>query len=214
MLSYMINLLPSMMEGVTTTLQVFVLTLLFSLPLGLVTAMGRISKNKLISGIVQLYILVMRGTPLMLQLVFIFFGLPIVGITFDRLNAALLAFVLNYAAYYGEIFRSGIQAIDKGQFEAAKVLGFGKSKAFFRIILPQVIKQVMPPVANEVITLVKDTSLVYVVGLGELLRAGKIASNRDASLLPLIAVAVIYLLLTAVLTKSFKLLEEKYAYYQ
>lgn len=210
----MINLLPSMIEGVTTTLQVFILTLLLSLPLGLLAAMGRLSKNKFISGAVQLYILVMRGTPLMLQLVFIFFGLPVIGITFDRLNAALLAFVLNYAAYYGEIFRSGIQAIDKGQYEASKVLGFSKAKAFMRIILPQVIKQVLPPVANEVITLVKDTSLVYVVGLGELLRAGKIASNRDASLVPLIAVAVIYLLLTAVLTKGFKVLEEKYAYYQ
>lgn len=213
-MSYLMNLLPSMLEGAVTTLEIFALTLIISLPLGLLTAMGRLSKVKLISGLVQLYILVMRGTPLMLQLVFIFFGLPVIGVTFDRLNAAVLAFVLNYAAYYGEIFRSGIQAIDNGQYEASKVLGFSRPKAFFRIILTQVIKQVLPPVANEVISLVKDTSLVYVVGLGELLRAGKIASNRDASLLPLIAVAAIYLLLTAVLTKAFKMMEERYAYYQ
>jgi polar amino acid transport system permease protein len=213
MLNYMVNLLPSLAEGTVTTLKVFVLTLLLSLPLGMLAAIGRLSRNKPISRAVQLYILIMRGTPLMLQLVFIFFGLPIIGVTFDRLNAALLAFVLNYAAYFGEIFRAGIQSIDKGQFEAAKVLGFGRTKAFFRIILPQVVKQVLPPVANEVITLVKDTSLVYVLGLGELLRAGKIASNRDASLLPLAAVAVIYLLLTAILTKAFKMLEERYAYY-
>lgn len=214
MLRYMVNLLPSLMEGAATTLQVFVLTLLLSIPLGLIVAMGRLSKNKIISGTIQFYILIMRGTPLMLQLVFVFFGLPVVGITFDRMNAALLAFVLNYAAYFGEIFRSGIQSIDKGQHEAAKVLGYSKPKAFIRIILPQVIKQVLPPVSNEVISLVKDTSLVYIVGLGELLRAGKIASNRDASLVPLAAVAVIYLLLTAVLTKGFKVLEEKYGYYQ
>lgn len=214
MLIYMISLLPIMIEGVKTTLQVFILTLLLSIPLGLLTAAGRLSKRKVLSSIVQFYILVMRGTPLLLQLVFIFFGLPIIGITFDRLNAAVLAFTLNYAAYFGEIFRSGMQSIDQGQFEAAKVLGFSKSKAFIRIILPQVIKRILPTVANEVITLVKDTSLVYVVGLGELLRAGKIASNRDASLAPLVAVAVIYLLLTAIVTKGFKLLEEGYGYYQ
>jgi polar amino acid transport system permease protein len=156
----------------------------------------------------------MRGTPLLLQIIFVFFGLPIVGITFDRFPAAILAFVLNYAAYFGEIFRGGIESIDKGQYDAAKVLGFTPAKTFTRIILPQMIKIVLPSVANEVITLIKDTSLVYVVGLGELLRAGKIASNRDVSLVPLVVVGVFYLVLTAVLTAIFQKLEEKYSYFQ
>ena len=139
----------------------------------------------------------MRGTPLLLQIVFVFFGLPIVGITFDRLPAAMIAFIFNYAAYFGEIFRGGIDSIDKGQYDAAKVLGFNTVQTYTKIILPQMIKIVLPSVANEVITLVKDTALVYVVGLGELLRAGKIASNRDASLVPLVMVGVFYLVLTA-----------------
>ena len=214
MIDYLIKLMPSMIEGLSVTINLFALTLLFSLPLGMFIALGRLSKNKVISSSVQLYTWVMRGTPLMLQLVFVFFGLPLLGIAFDRYEAVLLAFVLNYAAYFGEIFRSGIQSIETGQHEAAKVLGYSPSKAFIRIILPQVVKRVLPPVANEFITLVKDTSLVYVVGLGELLRAGKIAANRDASLVPLIVVALVYLILTAVLTKFFKYCEDKSSYYQ
>lgn len=214
MIDYLIKLMPSMIEGLRVTINLFALTLLFSLPLGMFIALGRLSKNKVISSSVQLYTWVMRGTPLMLQLVFVFFGLPLLGIAFDRYEAVLLAFVLNYAAYFGEIFRSGIQSIETGQHEAAKVLGYSPSKAFIRIILPQVVKRVLPPVANEFITLVKDTSLVYVVGLGELLRAGKIAANRDASLVPLIVVALVYLILTAVLTKFFKYCEDKSSYYQ
>lgn len=214
MLSYILNLLPSMLEGLKMTISVFILTLALSLPFGILIALGRLSGNKMISSIFQLYIWVMRGTPLMLQLVFIFFGLPVVGITFDRFDSALLAFVLNYGAYLGEIFRAGIQSIEKGQYEAAKVLGFGPTKAFIRIILPQVIKRVIPPITNEVISLVKDTSLVYIVGLGELLRAGKIASNRDASLVPLAVAAGFYLILTALMTEGFKRYEKKYAYFE
>jgi len=213
-MSYIYTLLPSMLEGLTTTLQVFTLTLILSIPLGIFVALCRLSKVKLITDIAQFYIWIMRGTPLLLQLIFVFFGLPIAGISFDRFTAALIAFVLNYGAYFGEIFRSGIEAVDVGQYEAAEVLGLTPAKTFMRIILPQMIKIVLPPVANEVITLVKDTSLVYVVGLGELLRAGKIASNRDASLAPLVVVAIFYLLLTAVLTKIFKSFEESYGYYR
>jgi len=213
-MSYIFTMMPSMMEGLITTLEVFGLTLLLSVPLGICIALCRLTKVKLISDITQLYIWIMRGTPLLLQLIFVFFGLPIVGINLDRFTAALIAFVLNYGAYFGEIFRCGIEAVDVGQYEAAEVLGLTPAQTFMRIILPQMIKMVLPPVANEVITLVKDTSLVYVVGLGELLRAGKIASNRDASLTPLVVVAIFYLLLTAVLTKIFKLLEERYGYYR
>lgn len=214
MIGYIYKLLPSMIEGLNTTLKVFSLTLILSIPLGILVSLGRLTKIKIISKITEFYIWVMRGTPLMLQIVFIFFGLPIVGMTFDRFTAVLIAFVLNYAAYFGEIFRGGIESIDKGQYEAAKVLGMTPYKTFVRIILPQMFKIVLPSIANEVITLVKDTSLVYIVGLGELLRAGKIASNRDISLIPLALVGVIYLLLTAIVTGIFNQIERRYSYYE
>jgi len=213
-MDYVVSLLPSLTEGLVSTLKIFIVTLVLSIPLGIVIALGRLSKVKIISVITEGYIWLMRGTPLLLQIVFVFFGLPLIGISFDRFLAAIIAFVLNYAAYYGEIFRAGIQSIDKGQYEASEVLGMSNSQTFFRIIFPQMIKRVLPPVANEVITLVKDTALVYVVGLDELLKVAKTASNRDASLVPLVVVAVFYLLLTAVLTKVFQVLEKKYSYYQ
>jgi polar amino acid transport system permease protein len=213
-MDYVVSLLPSLTEGLVSTLKIFIVTLVLSIPLGIVIALGRLSKIKIISVITEGYIWLMRGTPLLLQIVFVFFGLPLIGISFDRFPAAIIAFVLNYAAYYGEIFRAGIQSIDKGQYEASEVLGMSNSQTFFRIIFPQMIKRVLPPVANEVITLVKDTALVYVVGLDELLKVAKTASNRDASLVPLVVVAVFYLLLTAVLTKVFQILEKKYSYYQ
>lgn len=213
-MDYVVSLLPSLTEGLVSTLKIFIVTLVLSIPLGIVIALGRLSKVRIISVITEGYIWLMRGTPLLLQIVFVFFGLPLIGISFDRFPAAIIAFVLNYAAYYGEIFRAGIQSIDKGQYEASEVLGMSNSQTFFRIIFPQMIKRVLPPVANEVITLVKDTALVYVVGLDELLKVAKTASNRDASLVPLVVVAVFYLLLTAVLTKVFQVLEKKYSYYQ
>ena len=203
-MSYIFSILPALTSGLTTTFEVFIVTLVFSIPLGLIVAIGRLSKVNIISRIVQLYILVMRGTPLLLQLVVVFFGLPYVGITLGRKSSALLTFVLNYAAYFAEIFRGGIESIDVGQYEGAAVLGLSRTRTFTRIILPQVIKRVLPPVGNEVITLVKDTSLVYIVGLGELLRAGKIASNRDASLIPLMVAGVYYLVVIGVFTEVFK----------
>lgn len=214
MLSYIYTLLPSIGDGLVVTLKVFALTLVFSIPLGIIVSILRIWNIKPISRITELYVWVMRGTPLMLQVVFIFFGLPVVGITFDRFTAVIIAFVLNYAAYFGEIFRGGIESIDKGQYEAAKVLGLSSYRTFTRIILPQMFKIVLPSIANEVITLVKDTSLVYIVGIGELLRAGKIASNRDASLVPLVLVGVVYLLLTAIFTIVFNKIEKRYSYYE
>ena len=214
MVDYISRLMPALLAGLDTTLSVFFLTLVFSIPLGILVALGQLSNIKPLVAVMKFYIWVMRGTPLLLQIVFIFFGLPIIGITFDRYPAAILAFVLNYAAYFGEIFRGGIESIDKGQYDAAKVLGFTPVKTYQRIILPQMIKIVLPSVANEVITLVKDTALVYVVGLGELLRAGKIASNRDASLVPLIMAGVFYLALTGILTVVFQKLEKRYSYYQ
>ncbi|WP_430510511.1 amino acid ABC transporter permease [Gottfriedia solisilvae] len=209
-----ISLIPSMLDGLTVTLEIFMITLALSIPLGIVIALGRLSKNKALRTFIQSYILVMRGTPLLLQLIFIFFGLPLIGIVFDRFTTVIIAFTLNYAAYFGEIFRAGIQSIDKGQYEAAEVLGLSKSQAFKRIILPQMTKKVLPPVSNEVITLIKDSALVYVVGLDDMLRVAKIASNTSASLIPLLFVSVLYLLLTAILTNIFKRLENRFSYYE
>jgi len=210
---YVITLMPSMLQGLFTTFNIFLITLLLSIPLGILATHSRLSKIKPIAKFTEFYILIMRGTPLLLQIVFVFFGLPLIGITFNRYSASIFAFVLNYGAYFGEIFRSGIESVDKGQYEAALVLSLKPYKTFIRIILPQTIKRVLPAAANEVITLVKDTSLVYIVGLGELLRAGKIASNRDASLIPLTLVALFYLILTGLLTKIFMNLEKRYSYY-
>jgi polar amino acid transport system permease protein len=213
-MNYISALMSSMFEGLLVTVEIFLLTLVFSIPLGIIVALCRLSKLKPLTMAAQFYIWIMRGTPLLLQLIFIFFGLPIVGITFDRFTAAIIAFSLNYGAYFGEIFRGGIKSIDKGQYEAAEVLGLSPVKTFRRIILPQAFKITLPSISNEVITLIKDTSLVYVVGIGELLRAGKIATNRDATLVPLIVVGCFYLILTAVLTKVFKMLEERVSYYR
>jgi polar amino acid transport system permease protein len=209
-----IDLLPQVLEGLKMTLQVFILTLVLSIPLGVIVSLGRLSKNKILNKVTGFYVLIMRGTPLLLQIVFIFFGLPVIGIAFDRFPAAILAFTLNYAAYFAEIFRAGISSIDEGQYEGAKVLGFPQKYIFFRIVLPQALKRILPAAANEVITLVKDTALVYVVGLDELLKIGKIASNTEASLMPLLIVGIIYLLLIAIFTELLKKLEKRYSYYQ
>lgn len=208
-----LELVPQILQGLKVTMEVFGLTLLLSIPLGIIISLGRLSKVSILSKITGLYVLIMRGTPLLLQIVFIFFGLPIIGISFERFPAAIIAFTLNYAAYFAEIFRGGINSIDKGQYEACEVLGISQKNMFFRIILPQTIKRVLPAVANEIITLVKDTALVYVVGLDELLRIGKIASNQQASLIPLFTVGVVYLIVIGIFTKALRIVENKYNYY-
>lgn len=213
-LAYAGTMMPQMMEGLKVTLQVFALTLILSVPLGVVVALCRLSKMKLLNKIIEIYILVMRGTPLLLQIIFIFFGLPIVGVRINRMPAAILAFTLNYGAYFAEIFRAGIGGVDEGQYEGAEVLGLSKMDTFFRIIMPQAFKRVLPPVANEIITLVKDTALVYAVGFDDLLKIGKTATNRDATLMPLVLVAVIYLLLILVLSKVLAYVEKKFDYYK
>lgn len=159
-------LLTEMLQGTLMTLRIFFSTLVFALPLGLLVSLGRMSKIKIINWPVRLFILIMRGTPLMLQLLFVFYGLkPLFGIQLDRVIAAQVAFALNYAAYFAEIYRGGIESIPDGQYEAAKVLGFNKKQTFFRIILPQVVKRIIPPMGNEFITLVKDTSLAQVIAV-------------------------------------------------
>ena len=203
------TILPSLLDGLKMTLTLFFIIGLSSIPLGFLVAVIRVYGPKWLGFLIQVYVFIMRGTPLLLQLMFVFFGLPLIGITLDRFTAAILAYIINYAAYYAEIFRGGITAVPKGQFEAISVLGIGKIRGFFKIIIPQVTKIVLPSVGNEVIALVKDTSLVYVIGLGELLRAGQIAANTYASLVPFLAVGIVYLSITAVITVLLNKLESK-----
>lgn len=203
---------PSLLDGLKTTLLLFLIIVIVTIPLGFLIACVRVYAPKWISWIIQVYVYIMRGTPLLLQLMVVFFGLPLVGITFDRFSAAVFTFIINYAAYYAEIFRGGILSIPKGQFEAIKVLGIGKINGFRKIIIPQVMRVVLPSVGNEVIALVKDTSLIYILGLGELLRAGQIAANTYASLIPYAAVGVIYLIITGLVTLLLNAIEKKSNY--
>lgn len=213
-MDYIMSIIPFMLIGFKITLWLFVVTALFSIPLGTIVCLLRLSKVKTIRFLVQGYILIMRGTPLLLQIIFVFFGLPIIGIVLNREVAVSIAFILNYAAYFSEIFRGGINSIDIGQFEAAKVLKLSKKSTYFGIILPQVIKRVLPSLGNELITLVKDTSLVYALGLGDVLRAAKTLSNKDASLVPILLAGGIYLIFIGVVTYGLKRVENKFDYYR
>lgn len=210
-------LLPMTIEGLRITLGVFIVTLVLSLPLSIIVAKLRMSKNKVVSKIIGIYIYIMRGTPLLLQLMFIFFGfhyVPIIGYAFSRYQAIAIAFVLNYTAYFAEIFRGGINSIDVGQTEASIVLGLSKRYSFMKVILPQVIKNVMPSIGNEVITLVKDTSLVYILGVADILKAAKAVSNTYSTFVPYIFVGIVYLLIVAILTHILDVVEKKFSYYR
>lgn len=213
-MSYILQVLPSLLNGAVVTLQVFFIVIVLSIPLGAILAFLMQVKFKPLQWLLTLYVWVMRGTPLLLQLIFFYYVLPSVGITFDRMPAAILAFVMNYAAYFAEIFRGGIEAIPKGQYEAAKVLKFTQLQTIRFIILPQVFKIVLPSVFNEVINLVKDSSLVYVLGVGDLLLASKTAANRDATLAPMFIAGAIYLILIGVVTILSKRVEKKFSFYK
>ncbi len=209
------KLLLLLLEGMGATVQIFFFTLLFSLPLGLLIAFGRMSRRRWISGPVGLYILVMRGTPLMLQIFAVYFILPdILGANIGRMPSTIIAFSLNYAAYFAEIYRGGILSIEKGQYEAGKVLGFTRGQVFFRIVLPQVAKRILLPTSNEVITLVKDTALATVIAVGELFRAAKNETSRTASVEPLFIAALFYLAMNALITQVFSYLGKKLDYYR
>jgi len=215
-MDYLISTLGPLLQGTAVTLQVFLVTIVLSVPLGLCLALLRISRYRIVGRLVNAYIWLMRGTPLMLQMLFIYFALPfvpVIGVRLPDFPAAIVAFALNYAAYFAEIFRAGIQSIDRGQYEGAKVLGFTYGQTMRRIVLPQVIKRILPPVSNETITLVKDTSLIYVLAMNDLLRAARGMVQRDFTTTPFIVAAVFYLLMTLVLTWGFQRLEKRYAVY-
>ena len=210
-------LLPLTLSGLKITLGVFIVTLVISIPLSIIVAKLRMSKNKIISNIMGIYIFIMRGTPLLLQLMFIFFGfhfVPYVGFAFSRFQAIFIAFILNYTAYFSEIFRGGINSIDVGQVEASTVLGFDKVYIFMKIILPQVVKNIMPSIGNEVITLVKDTSLVYILGVADILKAARSVSNTYTTFIPYIFIGGVYLLIIAILTKILGKMEDRFNYYR
>ena len=211
----MLKLISSMQDGFAATLTIFFATLVFSIPLGMIVALLRMSKRRVISVPVSLYILIMRGTPLMLQLFAVYFALPMLfGLNLDRMTATILAFALNYAAYFAEIFRSGMMSIPVGQHEACQVLGMTKVQAFWHIVLPQVVKRVLLPVSNEVITLVKDTSLANIIAVSELFRAAKNEASRTASVEPLFVAGLFYLAMNGVVTLVFSYLTKKMDYYK
>lgn len=204
--------------GMGVSIQLFFITLLFSLPLGLLIALGRMSRNKLLSGVIKFYISIMRGTPLMLQLMVVYFGpYYIFGIkvTNDyRIWAALIGFVLNYAAYFAEIYRSGIQSMPVGQYEAAKLLGYSKVQTFFVIILPQVVKRILPSVTNEVITLVKDTSLAFTISVAEMFTTAKALASSQMSMMPFVAAGLFYYIFNFVVAWIMERTEKKLDYYR
>ena len=215
-MDYIVGILPPMLDGSVLTLRMFFITIILSLPLGLVLALARISRFEFLRKPVGVYIWLFRGTPLMLQLLFVYYGLPFIpgiGIRMDDFQAAIFAFVLNYAAYFCEIFRAGIQAIPKGQYEAARTLGMNYVQTMRRIILPQVFRIILPPVSNETITLVKDTSLIYVLAMNDLLRTTRNLVQRDFSITPFLVAGVFYLLMTLVLTYGFDKLEKRFSKY-
>ena len=212
-MDYIIKIIPQMLEGSIVTAQVFLITIVLSIPLGVLLSLGRVSSITLLQKVIGLYVWLLRGTPLMLQLFFVYYALPAVGIRLDDFEAALVAFVLNYAAYFCEIFRAGIQSVPKGQYEAARTLGMNYVQTMRRIILPQVFRIILPPVSNETITLVKDTSLVYVLAMNDLMRTTRNLVQRDFDITPFLVAGVFYLLATLVLTMLFERLEKRFSRY-
>ena len=207
-----------LLSGMVVSVEIFILTLLFSLPLGLLVSFGRMSKNRILQGVVKVYIAIMRGTPLMLQLIVVYFApFYVFGVKISqsyRFVAVIIAFSINYAAYFAEIYRAGIESIPIGQYEAAAVLGYSKSQTFFKIIFPQVIKRILPPVTNETITLVKDTSLAFVIAVAEMFTIAKQISAKQASVSALMVAGLFYFVFNYVVAYIMEMFEKKLSYYR
>lgn len=213
-MDYIIRIIPQLLEGGVVTGQVFLITIVLSVPIGILLALGRVLSIGILQKIIAFYVWVLRGTPLMLQLIFVYYALPTVGIRFGDFEAAIVAFVFNYSAYFCEIFRAGIQAIPKGQYEAARTLGMDYMQTMRRIVLPQVFRIILPPVSNETITLVKDTSLVYVLAMNDLMRTTRNLVQRDFDITPFLVAGAFYLIATLVLTIVFEHLEKRFSRYE
>ena len=224
MMDYLLTIIPNIAEGLKVTISLFFIVAILSIPGGILLALVRISKVRWASQLVGWFVYLMRGTPLMLQILVMYYGLPAIMkflfpnstslFIFDDTTVAVVAFVLNYSAYLCEIFRSGIQSISKGQYEGARVLGFTYKQTMVKIILPQMVKRVLPPLANETINLLKDTSLVYILAMNDVLRITRGIVQRDFDLTAFVVAGVFYLLMTYVLTKIFDYLERVYAVYE
>ena len=213
----LITMIAKMSEGLGRTCAIFFLTLIFSLPLGMIVALLRMSKNRIVSSVTRFIISVLRGTPLMLQLLAVTYGpyyLFGISVSRNKLIPVVIAFAINYAAYFAEIYRGGIESISPGQYEAAKVLGYTKAQTFMRIILPQVIKRIMPSVTNEVVTLVKDTSIAFTVSYQEMFTIGKQIANSQTSFVPFVVAGVFYFLFNAVVDFVMGKIEKKLDYYK
>ena len=205
-------------KGMIVSVEIFMLTLLFSLPLGLIVAFGRMSKNSIIRTVTKVYISIMRGTPLMLQLLVVYFG-PYYAFKVRigsgyRFVAVILAFSINYAAYFAEIYRSGIESMPIGQYEAAKVLGYGKAQTFFKIILPQVIKRILPSITNEIITLVKDTSLAFAIAQAEMFTVAKQIAAAQTTIMPLMTAGLFYYIFNLIVAVAMEKIEKAFSYYR
>ncbi|MGP7817420.1 amino acid ABC transporter permease [Niallia sp. 01092] len=216
-LEYLISILKPMLEGAQATILLFLIAIVVSIPLGFVLTLAVRSSIKPLSWLANAYIYVMRGTPLLLQLLFICFGLPMIPVigeymVLDRFVAASLGFILNYAAYFAEIFRGGLLAIDKGQYEASQVLGLNKWQTTTRVVMPQMFRIALPAVANESVTLVKDTALLYAVAVPEILHFAQTAVNRDFTIAPFFVAGIIYLIMTLLLTILFKWVERRFKF--
>ena len=210
-------MLMQLIKGLGVTAEIFFLTLIFSLPLGLLVSFGRMSKNALVRTISKIYISIMRGTPLMLQLIVVYFApFYVFGLKIPnyRFPAIIIAFALNYAAYFAEIYRSGIESMPAGRYEGAKVLGYTKAQTFMRIILPQVIKRILPPVTNETITLVKDTSLAFVLAQAEMFTMAKQIAAKETSIMPLMAAGLFYYIFNLIVAFAMERLEKALNYYK
>ena len=217
-MDYLIQIVPAVAAGLKITLQIFVITIVLSLPLGILMAVGRISKIAILRKTMYAYIYVMRGTPLMLQLMVVYFGpFYLFGIritTAYRFVAVIIGFVLNYAAYFAEIYRSGIESMPVGQYEAAKVLGYNKRQTFFKIIFPQVVKRILPPVTNEVITLVKDTSLAFVIAVTEMFTSAKAIASAQTTMMPFVIAGIFYYIFNFLVAFGMERAEKKLSYYR
>lgn len=209
------NISLIIISGLSTSLKIFIITLIFSIPLGTIIALFKDSKNVIISTLIKIYILLIRGTPMILQIIFVYFApYYLFKITYDRFTAIIIAFVINYAAYFSEIFRSGLSSIPNGQYEASYTLGLNKFQTFVLIILPQVIKKILPASSNEVISLIKTTSLAQVIGISEMFSLAQKQSSYNFSILPLIIAGGYYLILVFIISIIFNKFENKLKYYK
>ena len=212
MLEYFARLLPQMLEGSLLTLGIFGVTIVLSLPLGFLVSLARISKFRVVRFVTGVYILIMRGSPLLLQLIAVYYGLPRLGIVFERFEAGVVAFALNYAAYLAEIYRGGIQSVPEGQYEGARVLGLTKRQTMLRVILPQALKRSLPAIGNEATILVKDSALLYAIGMTDLLRVVEIASIRDFRFEPFIFAFIFYIVFSFLLERLWSYIEKRFGY--